>query len=178
VDVRVIAATSQNLEAMIAQGSFRSDLYYRLNVLEITIPPLRDRLADLGVLCEALIGEICEGQGLRGEITDAGVAALGSYDWPGNIRELRNVLERALTMSEDGDLLDADAIFKVLPRSRSRAVSAMVPRSVRPLARIMAEAEAQAIEEALLVSRGNRTRAAKLLGISRSVLYEKLAKMS
>jgi transcriptional regulator with PAS, ATPase and Fis domain len=178
VDVRVIAATSRNLEAMIAQGSFRSDLYYRLNVLEITIPPLRDRLADLGVLCEALIGEICEGQGLRGEITDAGVAALGSYDWPGNIRELRNVLERALTMSEDGDLLDADAIFKVLPRSRSRAVSAMVPRSVRPLARIMAEAEAQAIEEALLVSRGNRTRAAKLLGISRSVLYEKLAKMS
>ncbi|MET4026466.1 transcriptional regulator with PAS, ATPase and Fis domain [Marinobacter sp. MBR-99] len=178
VDVRVIAATSQNLEAMIAQGSFRSDLYYRLNVLEITIPPLRDRLADLGVLCEALIGEICEGQGLRGEITDAGVAALGSYDWPGNIRELRNVLERALTMSEDGDLLDADAIFKVLQRSRSRAVSAMVPRSVRPLARIMAEAEAQAIEEALLVSRGNRTRAAKLLGISRSVLYEKLAKMS
>jgi transcriptional regulator with PAS, ATPase and Fis domain len=178
VDVRVIAATSRNLEAMIAQGSFRSDLYYRLNVLEITIPPLRDRLADLGVLCEALIGEICEGQGLRGEITDAGVAALGSYDWPGNIRELRNVLERALTMSEDGDLLDADAIFKVLQRSRSRAVSAMVPRSVRPLARIMAEAEAQAIEEALLVSRGNRTRAAKLLGISRSVLYEKLAKMS
>jgi transcriptional regulator with PAS, ATPase and Fis domain len=85
VDVRVIAATSRNLEAMIAEGEFRSDLYYRLNVLEIPIPPLRDRLADLGVLCEALLGEICDGLEMRGEITDAGVAALGGYDWPGNI---------------------------------------------------------------------------------------------
>lgn len=68
MDVRVIAATSRNLESMIAEGSFRSDLYYRLNVLEINIPPLRDRLADLGVLCEALLGEICEGQGLRGKL--------------------------------------------------------------------------------------------------------------
>lgn len=178
VNVRVIAATSRNLETMIAEGSFRSDLYYRLNVVEITIPPLRERLADLGVLCEALLGEICEGQDLRGEITDAGVAALGSYDWPGNIRELRNVLERALTMSEDGGLLDADAMFKVLPRVGRKSASPATPRSVRPLARIMADAEARAIEEALLVSRGNRTRAAKLLGISRSVLYEKLAKMS
>ena len=145
VDVRVIAATSRHLEAMIAEGSFRSDLYYRLNVLEISIPPLRDRMVDLGILCEALLGEICDGQGLRGEITDAGIAALGTYHWPGNIRELRNVLERALTMSEEGELLDADA---------------------------------HAIEEVLLVCRDNRSRAAKLLGISRSVLYEKLARMS
>ncbi len=178
VDVRVIAATSRNLETMMAEGAFRSDLYYRLNVVEITIPPLRDRLADLGVLCEALLGEIGEGQNLRAEITDAGVAALGSYDWPGNIRELRNVLERALTMSEDGGLLDADAMFKVLPQSGREPGLKTAPRLVRPLARIMADAEARAIEEALLVSRGNRTRAAKLLGISRSVLYEKMAKMS
>lgn len=178
VDVRVIAATSRNLEAMIAEGEFRSDLYYRLNVLEIPIPPLRDRLADLGVLCEALLGEICDCLDMRGEITDAGVAALGGYDWPGNIRELRNVLERALTMGEDGGLLDADAIFKVLPRSGNRPASSLVPQPVRPLAKTLADAEAQAIEEALVASRGNRTRAAKLLGISRSVLYEKLAKMS
>ena len=178
VDVRVIAATSRNLEAMIADGSFRSDLYYRLNVLEIPIPPLRDRLADLGVLCEALLEEICVGSGLRGEISDTGVAALGSYDWPGNVRELRNVLERALTMSEDGGVLDADAIFKVLPRQGSRPVATQPPRPVRPLAQTLAEAEAHAIEEALLATRGNRTRAARLLGISRSVLYEKLARLS
>ncbi len=178
VDVRVIAATSRNLEAMIVDGSFRSDLYYRLNVLEIPIPPLRERLADLGVLCEAVLGDICEGLDVRGEITDAGIAALGSYDWPGNIRELRNVLERALTMSEEGGLLDADAIFKVLPKSSHRLSSSLTPRPVRPLAQTLADAEAQAIEAALVASRGNRTRAAKLLGISRSVLYEKLARMS
>ncbi|MGF2735865.1 sigma-54 interaction domain-containing protein [Marinobacter sp. DUT-1] len=178
VDVRVIAATSRNLEAMIAEGSFRSDLYYRLNVLEIPIPPLRDRLADLGVLCEALLEDIGDGLDVRGEITDAGVSALAEYDWPGNIRELRNVLERALTMGEEGGLLDADAIFKVLPRNGNRPVSTLTPRPVRPLGQTMAEAEAQAIEEALVAARGNRTRAAKLLGISRSVLYEKLAKMS
>ncbi|MBD3640136.1 MAG: sigma 54-interacting transcriptional regulator [Marinobacter sp.] len=178
VDVRVIAATSRNLEEMIAEGSFRSDLYYRLNVLEIPIPPLRDRLADLGVLCEALLEDIGDGLDVRGEITDAGVSALAGYDWPGNIRELRNVLERALTMGEEGGQLDADAIFKVLPRNGTRSLSALTPRPVRPLGQTMAEAEAQAIEEALVAARGNRTRAAKLLGISRSVLYEKLAKMS
>jgi transcriptional regulator with PAS, ATPase and Fis domain len=178
VDVRVIASTSRNLEAMIADGEFRSDLYYRLNVLEIPIPPLRDRLADLGVLCEALLGEICDGLEMRGEITDAGVAALGGYDWPGNIRELRNVLERALTMGEEGGLLDADAVFKVLPRSGNRPVSSLLRQPVRPLTKTLAEAEARAIEEALLASRGNRTRAAKMLGISRSVLYEKLRKLS
>ncbi|CAN0588938.1 unnamed protein product, partial [Ectocarpus sp. 12 AP-2014] len=155
-----------------------SDLYYRLNVLEIPIPPLRERLADLGVLCEALLEDIRNGVDIRGEITDAAVSALGSYDWPGNIRELRNVLERALTMGEESGLLDADAIFKVLPRTGSRPQPGLSSRPVRPLARVMAEAEGQAIESALVASRGNRTRAAKLLGISRSVLYEKLSRMS
>jgi len=178
VNVRVIAATSRNLEAMMAEGSFRSDLYYRLNVLEIPIPPLRDRLPDLGVLCEAILEDLCEGLEGRGEITDAAVSALAGYDWPGNIRELRNVLERALTMGEDSGRLDADAIFKVLPRGGNRPSPSLVPRPIRPLAQTLAEAEGQAIEEALVASRGNRTRAAKLLGISRSVLYEKLARMS
>ncbi|WP_323750042.1 sigma-54 interaction domain-containing protein [Marinobacter sp.] len=178
VDVRVIAATSRNLDEMMAEGSFRSDLYYRLNVLEIWIPPLRERLVDLGILCEVLLGEICEGQGLRGEITDAGIAALSAYHWPGNIRELRNVLERALTMSEEGELLDADAVLKILPGGDSESAPKTPFRPVRPLARVIAVAEAQAIEEALAACRGNRTRAAKLLGISRSVLYEKLSKLS
>lgn len=178
VDVRVIAATSQNLEAMIAEGRFRSDLYYRLNVLEICIPPLRERVADLGVLSEALLGEICDGQGQRSEITDSGVAALASYHWPGNIRELRNVLERAMTMAEADDLLDADAIFKVLPRGAENPQAPATVAFTRPLARVVAEAEAEAIEQALVACRGNRTRAARLLGISRSVLYEKLARMS
>ena len=178
VDVRVIAATSQNLEAMIAEGQFRSDLYYRLNVLEICIPPLRERVADLGVVSEALLGEIWDGHGRRREITDSGVAALASYHWPGNIRELRNVLERAMTMAEADELLDADAIFRVLPSSADSQPAPVAQAFTRPLARVVAEAEAEAIEQALVACRGNRTRAARLLGISRSVLYEKLAKMS
>lgn len=178
VNVRVIAATSRNLEAMIADGSFRSDLYYRLNVLEIGIPPLRERLADLGVLCEALLEDICEGPELRGEMTDTAIAALSGYSWPGNIRELRNVLERALTMSEDSGLLDADAIFKVLPRNGVRLPPAHASRPARPLAEVLAEAESDAIEAALVACRGNRSRAARALGISRSALYEKLSKMS
>ncbi len=178
VDIRVIAATSRNLETMIAEGSFRSDLYYRLNVLEICIPPLRERKADLGVISEALLGEICDGQNQRSEITDSGVTALASYHWPGNIRELRNVLERAMTMAEGDNLLDADAIFKVLPRGVESQQAPIALAFARPLARVIAEAEAEAIEQALVACRGNRTRAARLLGISRSVLYEKLAKMS
>lgn len=178
VDVRVIAATSRNLETMMAEGSFRSDLYYRLNVLEIPIPPLRDRLQDLGILCEAILEEVCDGLELRGEITDAAVAALSSYNWPGNIRELRNVLERALTMGEDSGLLDADAIFRVLPRSSQSAPPLTDAQVARPLAKVLAEAEAGAIEAALLASRGNRSRAAQILGISRSALYEKLSKLS
>ncbi|WP_166253079.1 sigma-54 interaction domain-containing protein [Marinobacter salicampi] len=180
VDVRVIAATSRNLEAMMAEGSFRSDLYYRLNVLEIPIPPLRDRLADMGILCEALLEDICQGLGVRGEITDEGLEALSAHDWPGNIRELRNVLERALTMDEDSGTLDADAIFKVLPKqAASRSGKAgLHGGAAKPLSEVVAEAEAEAIRNALLVSRGNRSQAARLLGISRSALYEKLARVS
>lgn len=178
VDVRLIAATSRNLEAMMAEGRFRSDLYYRLNVLEIPIPPLRERLPDLGILCESILEDVCQGLDLRGEITDTAVAALSSYDWPGNVRELRNVLERALTMGEDSGALDADAIFKVLPRHGLRAELASDTHLARPLAAVLAQAEAGAIEAALLASRGNRSRAAQLLGISRSALYEKLARLS
>lgn len=176
VDVRVIAATSRNLEAMVAEGSFRSDLYYRLNVLEIPIPPLRERLMDMGVLCEALLESICTSLNLRGEITDTAVSALCGYDWPGNIRELRNVLERALTMGDESGVLDAEAIFRVLPGGARPPVNVEQPQPPRPLAQVMADAEAQAINAALAASRGNRSRAAEILGISRSALYEKLAK--
>lgn len=178
VDVRVIAATSRNLETMMDEGRFRSDLYYRLNVLEITIPPLRERLPDLGVLCEAILEDIGAGLELRAEITDAAVSALSSYDWPGNVRELRNVLERGLTMGEETGLLDADAIFKVLPRKSGRLQPVGAAQPARPLAQVLAEAEHQAIEAALVASRGNRSRAARILGISRSALYEKLNKLS
>lgn len=176
VDVRVIAATSRDLASMIAAGQFRSDLYYRLNVLEIQIPSLRERRQDLGVLCEAMLDALCDGPGRRVEISESALAALASYHWPGNIRELRNVLERALAMNEELELLDADALFRVLPKQTYTGLPEET--TARPLAQVMAEAEAGAIESALVACRGNRAAAARLLGISRSVLYEKMAKMS
>ncbi len=178
VDVRLIAATSRDLDAMVAEGGFRSDLYYRLNVLEISIPPLRARLSDIGVLCETLLEDICTGQALRAEVTDAAINVLECYDWPGNIRELRNVLERAFTMSEDSGILDADAIDQVLPKVAGGAVTSPLNTAARPLAEVLAEAEAAAIGVALKNCNSNRSKAARLLGISRSALYEKLAKLS
>ncbi|MEX0731485.1 MAG: sigma 54-interacting transcriptional regulator [Aquisalimonadaceae bacterium] len=178
VDVRVFAATSRDLEAMIADGSFRSDLYYRLNVLQINIPPLRERLQDIGILCEAILEDIgLEGE-FRAEITDAAVATLSGHHWPGNIRELRNVLERSLTMGENPGILDAADVLAVLPRSTLQPGLTPTSMQLQPLARIVAEAERGAIEAALQVTGGNRSRAARMLGISRSVLYEKLARLS
>ncbi|OXY82939.1 sigma-54 interaction domain-containing protein [Oceanimonas doudoroffii] len=184
VNVRVVAATSRDLGAMVADGSFRSDLYYRLNVLEIAIPPLRQRLGDLGILCEVLLEDMGAGQS-RVEITDAGIAALGQYHWPGNIRELRNVLERAWTMSEEAELLDAEQIARVLPDGAGPAMGTVpapvLPSAafgVRPLAEVLARAEAEALHAALQQAEGNRTQAARLLGVSRSVFYQKLARHS
>ncbi|GHA10959.1 sigma-54 interaction domain-containing protein [Oceanisphaera arctica] len=203
VDVRVIAATSRDLDAMMAEGSFRSDLYYRLNVLEIKIPPLRGRRADIGILCESLLENICSGQE-RTEITDAAVVLLSQHDWPGNVRELRNVLERAFTMSESAEVLDEDTMRRVLPEPTSEperlaeapaetestaldSSDIQCPDSdssdsdssdIRPLAEVLANAEADAIRAALARCRNNRTQAARLLGVSRSVFYDKLARLS
>ncbi|WP_417617485.1 sigma-54 interaction domain-containing protein [Oceanisphaera sp.] len=196
VDVRVIAATSRDLAAMVAEGHFRSDLYYRLNVLEIQIPPLRERPADIGILCEFLLEDICSGQA-RTEITDEAVALLSRHHWPGNVRELRNVLERAFTMSEGAEVLDVATLHRVLPEASlpgavesdgaeadalpkepAGSDSAAEPAPVRPLAQVLAQAEAEAIRAALAQCQNNRSQAARLLGVSRSVFYDKLSKLS
>ena len=187
VDVRLIAATSRDLEAMVAEGSFRSDLYYRINVLEIRVPPLRERLADLGILCESLLADLTNGPGLGAEITDDAVALLARHHWPGNIRELRNVLERALTLDEGAELLDSQALARVLPAleplptpdATARNRPGDTPVAGTPtLAEAVASAEREAIESALAACHGNRSQAARLLGVSRSVFYQKLARLS
>jgi transcriptional regulator with PAS, ATPase and Fis domain len=179
VDVRVIAATSRDLEAMVAEGSFRSDLYYRLNVLRIQVPPLRARLADLGILCETILGRIASESGEpRAEITAEAVAMLQQHDWPGNIRELRNVLEQTLALSEACSVIDIPELRAALPLSAQAPQATTPASSLRPLADIVADAERSALRDALDASNGNKSRAARLLGIPRSVLYDKLAKLS
>ncbi|HWA36247.1 MAG TPA: sigma 54-interacting transcriptional regulator [Burkholderiales bacterium] len=170
VDVRVIAATSRDLRALVASGRFREDLFYRLNVLPIRVPALRERVGDLEALAETLLENIALRTGMpQRELTPAGLAALAAHDWPGNIRELRNVLEQA-AMLTDHARLGAEAFATILPDSPAAGRSA----GLRPLPQLVAELERRSIESALAATRGNKVSAAKLLGISRATLYEKL----
>ncbi len=172
VDVRVIAATSRDLVADVANGRFRADLYYRLNVVTLAIPPLRERFGDLPLLCEFLAEDICRRLGLAPRNVGAAVVErLRRHDWPGNVRELSNVLERALMMSEGDGLAVAD-LDRILPPARAAAAA---PGGQPTLGQALAEAERNAIRAALQSCGGNKAQAAKFLGISRASLYEKIA---
>ncbi|MFZ5556029.1 MAG: sigma-54 interaction domain-containing protein [Pseudomonadota bacterium] len=173
VDVRVIAATSRDLRQLVEEGRFRADLFYRLNVLRIEVPPLRERREDLDALCEVMLERIAERTGIApSELTGDALVALGAYPWPGNVRELRNVLEQVTMLSED-TRLTAESFAEVLPELAVDAARrpAMAPR----LTEAVAEAERAAIREALRRANGNKVATARLLGISRATLYEKLA---
>lgn len=178
VNVRVIAATSRDLKAMIEAGSFRADLYYRLNVLPIRLPPLRDRREDIPMLCETLLELIAEQGGEASCTLSAdGLARLVGYEWSGNVRELRNVLEQAVAQSVNRRLTSAD--FPMLPEvvtppyaSQVLTDQAKVP--VRPLREAVAAAERVEILRALEATGWVKMATAKILGISRAKLYEKL----
>jgi transcriptional regulator with PAS, ATPase and Fis domain len=174
VDVRVLAATSRDLKALVAAGRFREDLFYRLNVLPIRLPALRERRADLEALAEHLLENIAARTGMpQRELTPSAIGALGAHDWPGNIRELRNVLEQA-AMLTDSARLTAEDFAAILPVSAAREgrVGAM-----RPLPEQIAELERSSIRLALAATGGNKVSAARMLGISRATLYEKLSGM-
>jgi transcriptional regulator with PAS, ATPase and Fis domain len=191
INVRVIAATSRDLAAMVAQGLFRADLYYRLHVLPIRLPRLIDRLEDLEPLADALLDDIARRSGLPHKaLSSDGLERLAQHPWPGNIRELRNVLEQAALMTDDLlltarhlSLPAAAAVPVVTPAGNAAytvpdaAPSAPAPEPAapfKPLPQAIAELEMRAIREALAATGGNKLAAAKLLGISRATLYEKL----
>jgi transcriptional regulator with PAS, ATPase and Fis domain len=174
IDVRVIAATSRDLKTMVAQGHFREDLYYRLNVLPIRLPALRDRIGDLEALAESLLESIAGRTGMpQRELAPSALAALAAHAWPGNVRELRNVLEQAAMLTDHPRLGSAE-FSSILPPAPKRPAAAA---PVRPLPQMIAELERSSIRTALETTGGNKVSAAKLLGISRATLYEKLASM-
>ncbi|RRV10746.1 AAA family ATPase [Pseudomonas sp. v388] len=173
-DVRLIAATSTDLEAAIKRGEFRADLYYRLNVLPIHVPPLRQRLEDIPALSEAILEELRS----RHELEAAALTLLAQHAWPGNIRELRNVLERAALLSDDLVLTANDiraAIGSLVPVS----AVAVPPLNGAAVHETFGQArqrfERQLIETTLLQCAGNVIRAATQLGLGRSTLYKKMA---
>ena len=161
VNVRVIAATNRDLDDAVAQGDFRADLYYRLNVFDIRIPPLRERRDDILPLADSFLREFA---GSRAEVTPEAMETLRGHDWPGNVRELRNVLERALIMC-DGPFIDTEHLC-------------LRVRKDAPLSSItdLGALEKKAIERAMRDADGNKVKAAKQLGISRMQLYGRLQK--
>ncbi|WNF23858.1 sigma 54-interacting transcriptional regulator [Mesobacillus jeotgali] len=168
VDVRIIAATNRNLEEMVKQGEFREDLYYRLNVISLNIPPLRERVQDVEYLITGLMKELNSmlGTSITG-ISSQAKEALLRYSWPGNVRELRNVLERAMTFAEHGKIQSEDLPDYLLSQLSSTAIKQIS---------LAQDAELGAIKKALTQANGNKAKAARLLGISRSGLYEKIKK--
>jgi transcriptional regulator with PAS, ATPase and Fis domain len=176
IDVRVIAATSLDLAERVADGRFRADLYYRLNVLELAVPPLRQRLEDLPVLAEKILDEIGVRIGQPVELDDAAMTVLARHAWPGNVRELRNVLERAVMVSESPRLTTEQVLRALPPDAASQTVAAETShKEVSTLRRAVADAERRAIQAALAATQGNKVAAAQALGISRAALYQKLA---
>jgi transcriptional regulator with PAS, ATPase and Fis domain len=193
VNVRVIAATSRDLAQRVRDGSFREDLFYRLNVLPVRVPPLRERRADIPALLEVLGEDVALRSGLPPpELSPEALALLEAQSWPGNIRELRNVLEQAVMRSESSRI--GDTVFAtVLRESGLQPALAVIPAAVpgpspaavapqaaatvadvRPLSAQLAEVEARAIAQAMQVLGGNKVAVAKALGISRATLYARL----
>ncbi|BCJ86315.1 sigma-54 interaction domain-containing protein [Effusibacillus dendaii] len=171
VDVRVIASTNRDLQKSISEGRFREDLFYRLNVVTLTIPPLRERLEDIPELVSVLLDSLMESTGIIvREIQEDVYDVLRQYTWPGNVRELRNVLERALHVME-GNRLTAKCLM-IQTSEKGLPASSRVPT----LKESLEFAEREAIAKALAETGGNKLKAAKLLGISKSGFYQKLEK--
>ncbi|MCA1591256.1 MAG: sigma-54 dependent transcriptional regulator [Acidobacteria bacterium] len=169
VDARLLALTNIDLDDAVRRRAFREDLFYRLNVIRIPVPPLRERDEDVVPLAESLLEFYASkhGRGAR-KLTPEALSVLRLYDFPGNVRELSNILERAVIVS-DGPGIEADDLPEAVR-------AAAIVRSRRGQRLTLAELEAVYIKETLAATRGNKSEAARLLGISRKNLYEKLAR--
>ncbi len=184
VDIRVLSATHKNLQNLVGEGKFRQDLYYRLNVIELMLPGLRERSEDVPGLAEFLIQKLAENHGIdTPEITDKAMTALKQYDFPGNVRELENILERAITLCESGEITIVDL---QLPATRGSAEGDKQSSSLaeqtasatdEPLDDYIQRVERTAIEDALEKAGQNKTAAAKILGITFRALRYKLEKL-
>ena len=171
VDVRVIAATSRNLRKMVAEGDFREDLYYRLNVVTVQLPPLRDRPDDIPLLVDHFVRDINSSRGTNiSKASPEVMRAFASYRWPGNVRELRNVLERMMVLADGEQLGEQDLPDEVTEGTADGPASPTIPAGVT-----IDDLERLAIESSLQRFEGNRTHAAKALGVSVRTLQRKLA---
>jgi len=168
IDVRILAATNRDLEQAVTQGTFRQDLYFRLNVLSLRMPPLRERQEDIPLLVNSFIERLSRDSGRRYQISDAAMKALLAYDWPGNVRELENCIERACAMNSGPIIHTPDLPDAVKQPHKTHANEGR--SSVMPIA----ELERDAILGAMARLDGDKLTAARLLGIGKTTLYRKL----
>ncbi len=176
IDVRVLAATNVDLREALEQGTFREDLYYRLNVLPLNIPPLRDRKEDVPFLAEHFVKKFAKEMGGRIEsISETAIQKLLGYHWPGNVRELENVIERSMVLSQGPVLQPEDIRLDSAPsRARSQAIAA---DAFLPEGMTLDEYEQSIIREALKRANGNKSQAARMLGLTRNALRYRLQQM-
>lgn len=171
VDVRVVSATSRDLKAMVASGEFREDLYYRLAVVPIVLPPLRDRKEDIEPLVEHFMESLCRKHKLDLRLSSEALALLKDSSWPGNVRQLQNFMERLLVLCE-GPVIDA-ALVRSEAGITNTKTTHTTPLGDRPLKKALQEIEARLISEALEACAGKRAKCSELLGISpRALLYK------
>jgi DNA-binding NtrC family response regulator len=176
VDVRLVAATNRDLRAALEEGTFREDLYYRLNVVAIDIPPLRDHPEDIPALASFFLARYAKESGKNiTTITPEAMKRLMGYHWPGNIRELQNIIERGVALSA-GTILDTADIYLDDPAKRPSSSAAGSPYLLPPGV-TLEQWEDEAIREALRASNGNKSQAARALGLSRNALRYRLSKL-
>jgi DNA-binding NtrC family response regulator len=169
IDIRLLAATKVGLRDEVRAGRFREDLYYRIHVVPLQLPPLRERAEDVPLLLAHLLDKYGRGRALR--VSEATVRALQRYPWPGNVRELENAVQRAIALAGEDDELRREHLLPLDPRWRGATEPSA---QVRPLRTVLHEAEREHLRTALEHTGGHRTQTAELLGISRKVLWEKL----
>jgi len=166
VDVRIVAATNRDIAKMVEEGKFREDLWFRLNVVTLDLPPLRERTGDVRLLAHFFLKRYNERYNLTARLTESGEKELDSYTWPGNVRQLQHLVER-LAILAPGGRIDAAAVRE--------AIQAMEPRD--HATETLADAEAEQIRKVLSATNNNKSRAARILGIERKTLYRKLERM-
>jgi DNA-binding NtrC family response regulator len=166
VDVRIVAATNKNLPKMVEEGKFREDLWYRLDVVRVQVPPLRERPGDVQLLAGAFLKRYNERYRLDARLTESGMRALRETTWPGNVRQLQHVVERLVILAPGGRITE-DAVADALRTSHTAADSGET----------LAGAETDQIRKVLAATNGNKSRAARILGIERKTLYRKIERM-
>jgi transcriptional regulator with PAS, ATPase and Fis domain len=165
--VRVVAATNRDLQQMVDEGRFREDLWFRLNVVRVMAPPLRERAGDVALLAHYFLRLYNDRYGQSARLTQSGLKVMEDYSWPGNVRQLQHMMERLTILAPQGRI-DDEAVREAIELTDSRDITSET----------LADTEADQIRKVLAVTNGNKSRAARILGIERKTLYRKLERMT